>query len=97
MTAWDGSSNQVVDLLDAPAGQQVGVEGRQVDGVVQGAGLALQVGIDALVGQDVGQVVAVTEPATAAAATVAKAAATVIANVEVVLVDDVSHPVVLGC
>ena len=94
MTAWDGSSNQVVDLLDAPAGQQVGVEGRQVDGVVQGAGLALQVGIDALVGQDVGQVVAVTEPATAAA--VAKAAA-VIANVEVVLVDDVSHPVVLGC
>ena len=94
MTAWDGSSNQVVDLLDAPAGQQVGVEGRQVDGVVQGAGLALQVGIDALVGQDVGQVVAVTEPATAAA--VSKAAA-VIANVEVVLVDDVSHPVVLGC
>ena len=92
MTAWDGSSNQVVDLLDAPAGQQVGVEGRQVDGVVQGAGLALQVGIDALVGQDVGQVVAVTEPAAA----VAKAAA-VIANVEVVLVDDVSHPVVLGC
>ena len=82
------ASDQLVDLFNGSSREDVGVEHRQIDsrGSIRSLiGLTLQVRIDALIGQNVRQVVAVIEPIE-------------IRTVEVVLVQKVllvSHAIIL--